>query len=325
MATTKSGVAQLYADIVADLIPYYDNFVLLPNPQLILNSYNIEDSAGNTIRIPLTNSWTAANSSVGENALIIDNADQSFTPTAANLTITKRGAGSYVTSEAIEDGGAGTLATALTTRLSRSLAQATDTVGFNVFISGAEADLSNVANISGVPDDGIGAATLSGNADCDVSFVMSPEFAAYGMKRSPVVKTFEDINYDRIEYVATVRNGFARLRSGDTGFGVALSGSGVIGETNAAARLGLDEVSAAIARLRENNAPTDTQGFYVAALSPAHEFHLAKEINGVGGIGTGSIGSLSDIGNEALRSGLIGAALGCKFYRSGNVPNGLSA
>ena len=71
MATTTSGISELYADVVADLVAYYDNFVLLPNPALIVNSYNISGSTGNTVKVPLTNAWTAANSDVGENTTII--------------------------------------------------------------------------------------------------------------------------------------------------------------------------------------------------------------------------------------------------------------
>ena len=82
MATSTGNITALYEDVVADLIPYFDNLVLLPNPQLIVNSYNIQGGVGNTMKIPVTNAWTSANSSVGENQAIIGNADQDFLPTS---------------------------------------------------------------------------------------------------------------------------------------------------------------------------------------------------------------------------------------------------
>ena len=85
-------------------------------------------------------------------------------------------------------------------------------------------------------------------------------------------------------------------------------------------------VSTSVAELRKMNAPTDDSGFYAAVVSAAHEFHLAKELNGVGGISSGSIGSISqDLANQALLEGLIGQAVGCRFYRSNNVPSGLAS
>ena len=59
MATTTAGIADLYSQIVTDLIPFYDNQVLLPNPQLISNQYNIEGAVGNSLQIPITNSYSA--------------------------------------------------------------------------------------------------------------------------------------------------------------------------------------------------------------------------------------------------------------------------
>ena len=117
MATTSSGIQQLYADIVADLIPYYDNMVLLPNPQLIVNQYNITGAVGNQVRIPITNAWTAG-STISEGDSIITGAGQDFAPTNADLSMGKRGAGSYVNEEALEDGGFETVRNAIVTRLS---------------------------------------------------------------------------------------------------------------------------------------------------------------------------------------------------------------
>ena len=102
MATNSSGIAELYADVVADLIPYYDNMVLLPNPQLIVNSYNLTGAVGNTVKIPLTNSWPAGNTSISEEDDLID-AGFDFDPGSVSLAVNKKGAGTNVTEEALEE------------------------------------------------------------------------------------------------------------------------------------------------------------------------------------------------------------------------------
>ena len=321
MATTTSGVAELYSDVVADLISFYDNFVLLPNQQLIVNQYNLTGAIGNTVKIPLTNSWPAGNSSIGDNTDLI-NAGFDFNPGAVSLTVGKRGAGTLVSEESLEDGGFETVRNAVVTRLSRAIAQATDKAGFNILASGAEADLTDIANVDITNDSGLSNAQL---ANADVSFVMSPEAMAYAVKREPTVKMFEDIQNDNHQMVATVRNGFVRTPNGNSDQMVrAIIASDLIGESNSTIRASLDMVSTAVANLRKLNAPTDDSGFYAAVVSAAHEFHLAKELNGVGGISSGSIGSIAqDLANQALLEGLIGQAVGCRFYRSNNVPSGL--
>lgn len=321
MATTKTGIAALYADIVSDLIPYYDNMVLLPNPQLIANQFNIEGAVGNTIKVPLTNAWTGNVTEQAEGASIATANPQDFAPTSVSLSIGKRGAGSYVTEESLEDGGFETVRNAIVTRLSRSIAQATDVVGFNILASGSGAALTDLANVD-LDNDGLLAAALT---SCDVSFVMSPEAMAYGVKRAPTVKMFEDIDTDRTQMVATVRNGFVRTPNGGSEMARAIAASNLIGETDASLRASLDMVSTSVANLRLINAPTDDAGFYAAVVSAAHEFHLAKELNGIGGITSGAIGSVAQgLANQALLEGLIGQAVGCRFYRSNNVPSGLA-
>ena len=330
MATTSTGIADLYSEIVADLIPYYDNQVLLPNPQLVANQYNIEGATGNQIQIPITNSWSGPVGALGEGTNIITGNAQDFGPDAVNLTMQKQGAGTYVNTEALEDGGFNTVRNAVVTRLSRSIAQSTDKKGFNTLASGGTADLTDIANVD-LSNDGISNVALLTNAD--VSFVMSPEAMAYGVKRQPTVKMFEDIESDQYQMVASLRNGFARTPSftgANIAVGVqmarALIASDSIGESNASLRASLDMVSTSVAELRKMNAPTDDSGFYAAVVSAAHEFHLAKELNGVGGISSGSIGSISqDLANQALLEGLIGQAVGCRFYRSNNVPSGLAS
>jgi hypothetical protein len=321
MATTTAGIAELYSDVVADLISFYDNFVLLPNQQLIVNQYNLTGAIGNTVKIPLTNSWPAGNSSVGDNIDLI-NAGFDFNPGAVSLTVGKRGAGSLVSEESLEDGGFETVRNAVVTRLSRAIAQATDKAGFNILASGAEADLTDIANVDITNDSGLANSDLT---TADVSFVMSPEAMAYAVKREPTVKMFEDIQNDNHQMVATVRNGFVRTPNGNSDQMVrAIIASDTIGESNTSLRASLDMVSTSVANLRKLNAPTDDSGFYAAVVSAAHEFHLAKELNGIGGISSGSIGSISqDLANQALLEGLIGQAVGCRFYRSNNVPSGI--
>jgi hypothetical protein len=323
MATTTSGIAELYADIVADLIPFYDNMVLLPNPQLIVNQYNLSGAVGNTVKIPLTNSWPAGNSSVTDNDdLIADTWD--FDPGAVSLTVGKRGAGTKVSEESLEDGGFETVRNAVVTRLSRSIAQATDQAGFNILASGAETALTDISDVDITNDSGLANSDL---ANADVSFVMSPEAMSYAVKREPVVKMFEDIQNDNHQMVATVRNGFVRTPNGNSDQMVrAIIASDLIAESNATLRASLDMVSTSVANLRKLNAPTDDSGFYAAIVSAAHEFHLAKELNGIGGITTGAIGSVAQgLANQALLEGLIGQAVGCRFYRSNNVPSGIAS
>jgi hypothetical protein len=84
-------------------------------------------------------------------------------------------------------------------------------------------------------------------------------------------------------------------------------------------------ISKAVANLRAVNAPTDATGFFLAMVTPAHEFQLAKQLNGVGATSTGSIGSVAqELANQALLDALIGQAVGCRFIRSNNLPRGLA-
>lgn len=316
MASYTANITALYTDVVADLMPYFDNAVLLPNPAIIMNTFNIAGGTGNQVKIPVTNSWTAALSAVSENTSILGVNDQDFKPTSVSLSTVKRGAGTLISEESLEDGGIALVRQAVLTRLSRSLAQATDTVGFRVALTGAETALTDIANID-VTNYGYAAAALTG---ADLSLVMSPEAMAYAVKREPSVKMFNDVDKDNYQMVATVRNGFARVYTDMIG---AIAASNVAG---AAANISasLDQFSAAVAGLRGANAPTDAAGFYVACVTPVHELALAKQLNGVGGLSTGAVGALSDLGNQALLDGLIGQAVGCRFFRSNNLPKNLA-
>lgn len=323
MATTSAAVNALFEDVVASLIPHYDNYTLLPNPMVLTNQYNLVGQVGDTVKVPVTNAWTAG-AVVGENASIITAAAQDFDPGSVQLQVGKRGAGTYVTEESLEDGGLATVRNAVLQRLSRSIAQATDRAGFNILASGSATALTDISGMN-LSNDGL-ANTALGSAD--ISFVMSPEAMAYAVKREPTVKMSHDADYDRYEMVATVRNGFVRIPFSTTGgnvfFARGIAASSDIAEANAALRASLDMFSRGVANLRKINAPTDSTGFYLAVVSAAHEFHLAKELNGIGGISSGAIGSVAQaLANQALIDGLIGQAVGCRFIRSQNVPTGL--
>ncbi len=322
MASTTS-VTALYEDIVADLIPFYDNFVLLPNQQLIVNSYNIAGGTGNQMNIPTVNSWTTG-SVVAAGAAIVDIAGDGqadpvndFAPASVTLGVSKRASGTLVNMEDFEDGGIDTVRNAVVTRLARAIAQSTDKAGFQVAGSGSETAMTDLANVT-VGMDGL--ASGAGVGNCELGYVMSPEALAYAVKRSPEVKFFENVNHDRAEYTSTVRNGFAQVRPE---FIRAIATKEGIGQANAAT---LDYFSTSVANLRNVNAPTDGAGFYAAVVTPGQELALAKELNGVGGISSGSIGSVAqDMANDALLRSLITQAIGCSFIRSNNLPTGLAS
>ncbi len=315
MALATTALTSLYEDIVADLIPYYDNAVLLPNPSLIVNSYNLEGSVGNQVKIPVTGAWTSGGSSLTENASIIAAAGEDFSASNVTLSVNKRGAGSRVSNESLEDV-PGTVATATTTRLARAIAQNTDIAGFRVMLTGAETALTDISDIN-VSNDGYINSELTG---ADLAVVFSPEAMGMAMKRSPSVKMFEDIDTDSVEFVATVRNGFAQIKDE---YIRTVATSNVIGAA-AGISASLDQFSTSIANLRDLNAPTDAGGFYIACVTPGQELALAKELNGVGGISSGSIGSVAQMAaNDALLQGLISVAIGARFVRSNNLPRNL--
>jgi len=318
MASFTANITALYEDVVADLMPYFDNAVLLPNPAIIMNTFNIAGGTGNQVKIPVTNSWTAALGAVTENSSILGVNDQDFKPEAVSLSTKKRGAGTLISEESLEDGGIALVRQAVLTRLSRSLAQATDTVGMRVALTGAETALADANAISGVD---IFGASLGDLAGTDLGIVMSPEALAYAVKRDPVVKMFNDVDKDNYQMVATVRNGFARVY---TDFIKAVRSSNVAA-ANATVACNLNFISEAVSSLRSDNAPTDAAGYYIALVTPTQELHLAKQLNGIGGLSTGAVGALSDIGNRALLDGLIGQAVGCRFFRSNNLPKNLSS
>lgn len=294
--TTSSSIQQLYSDINADLIPYFMDAVLLPNPQIILNSYVLSGQSGNTLRIPLTNTYDNA-AAVSEGLSISDAATSNFEPLASNITVGKRGVATDVSEEALEDGGLDVVRNAVLTRLSGGLAQATDIVGFEV----ADAGFTTFA------DTGEGANTSTH----DVSFVMSPDAMAYAAKREPSVRMWYNPDTDVHEMRGTVRNGFSVLRAG---FGQRITANKTVGSATA----NIIAVAKGVSNLRTQNAPTLDNGLYVSVISPAYEFAINEQIALAGG---STIGSLSDVGNRALLQGLVGQAAGALFFRSNNLPD----
>jgi len=314
MATTTAQINELYADVVADLIPYYDDAVLLPNPSLIVNSYNLSGAIGNQMKIPLTNVYPDGNTSVSDNADLI-NDGFNFNPTSVNLSVNKKSAGSTISEEALEDGGMDTVRNALVTRLSRSIAQATDVEGMRVMLSGGTSALTDISGIN-VSNDGNANTEIT---TADLAVVFSNEAMGYAIKRDPSVKMFNDIQNDNHDFVATLRNGFAQIRSN---FIRAVATQSGVGSSTAS----LAQFSKSVANLRAQNAPADVGGFYYAVITPAQELKLASELNGVGGIAGGAIAGISqDLANQALLEGLIGQAVGLRFVRSNNLPSGIAS
>jgi hypothetical protein len=222
-----------------------------------------------------------------------------------------------VSTESIEDGGAATVAGATTTQLASQLAQSTDIAAFRVMASGAEDALAALGDLN-VTNDGY-ANTEIGTAE--IALVFSPMACAMAEKRSAEVKMFEDIDTDSVEFVATVRNGFAQVY-GDFIRAIATQ-EGIGGDANVSASLA--QFSKSVAHLRAANAPTDALGFYNAVITPAQELALAKELNGVGGISSGSVGSVAQMAaNDALLNNLLTYAIGARFIRSNNLPGGLT-
>ena len=302
--TTKTMVQELYSDIVADLQPYYDDAVLLPNPQLIQTQFNIAGTAGNTINVPLTNEYTNAGD-VGEGNSILSGGgaagnvsnEDDFDPTSVTLLMTKRGTGTNVTEESLEDGGLAVVRNAVLTRLSAGLAGATDTAGF------AEMKANFAATDYGV---------AGANSDFTTNFVFSPEAIAYGSKREPSVTMFYDNDLDLHQFRGSIRNGYKVMRPT---FGARVTSERVIGAQTAAS---LTNIAKAVAALRAANAASDISGLYAAVIDSSLEYSIASQLNSVT---QSAIGDLSVIGNRALLTGLIGQAAGVSFYRSNSLPD----
>lgn len=263
-------------------------------------TYNLANTAGNTVQIPVVNAWAAA-TQVNEGDSISGGSpagsQSDFDPTQVLLTLTKKASWSDVTEEAIEDGGIAVVQNQVITRLSRELAQATDIGGFNAF----KAAFANVGKTASY-------------ANYSTNFVVSPEAFAYGVKRQPTVEVFYDNDTDTHRFRATIRNGFVGIRPA---FGKAVYSNGVLGNTTANTIASLEDFAKAVAALRAVNAPTMANGMYAAFIDPVTEFHLSSQLNSVT---AATIPDLSNLGNQALLNGAIGQAVGCMFFRTNNLP-----
>ena len=296
MATQSSTIGALYSDIVADLIPYYMDAVLLPNQNIITNSLQISGEAGDTVKFPLTNAYVNAGT-VGEgNSISSTGAVSDFDPTSVSITVAKRGVATDVTEEALEDGGLAVVRNAVLTRLAGGLAQATDIAGLVAAKTGAT-----------LADTGEGSTANTHTTN----FVMSPEALAFASKREPSVRMWYDVDLDKHLFRGSVRNGFITLRGN---FINPVTANTTIGSATA----NITAVAKAVAQLRSHNAPVGSDGMYVSIVDPALEFAINEQVSLAGG---DAIGSLSDIGNRALMQGLVGQAAGVMFFRSNNLPN----
>ena len=293
-STGSDTIAQMYADIVQDLVPFYLDKTLMQNSAIIRRQINVEGQGGGQIRIPVADEPTAA-ADVAEGASILAAANSDLTPTAANITFQKRGVASDVTQEAVEDGLYDHVVGATLDRLSGTLATATDTAGGLVLKAGFTGN------------DGV----IGANADFKQSFVFSSDAVAFGTARTPKVNVWYNPNKDVHEFRATTRNGFAVLR-GTHGRTIK---SGALGSTQADANV--LSIATSVANLRDNNALVGADNSYVALVDSGFELALNKEIASFGGT---TINALSDIGNNALRNALINMVAGASLYRSNLLP-----
>jgi hypothetical protein len=318
MSTNSANLLnKLFEEVSGDLIAHYDNSVLLPSSELISNSYNLVGAVGNKMRLPVTNAWTTGASGIDESDDIAQEsgAVQDFNPIAVDLSVQKRGAFSYVTAEALEDGGLSTVSNAVSLRLARAIAQGTDQSAFKYMLNNTDAAPGSAAELDGADSNVELVNTITGSQD--ICPVFSPEAMAYAVKRNPELKMWEDVKLDQTSMVATMRNGFAQIQRD---FIKAVAGNTAIGAT--AQKATLLDFGTAVAKLRDQNAPTDAAGFYFSAISPAIEMQLIDQITQ---IGEGTVGSLSSTGDRVLMDALIGQAVGIRFLRSNNIVKGIAA
>lgn len=295
--TVSTDVSALYSDIVGSLVPYYEDQVLLPNASFLRNFYDISgDSSGNTIKIPLVNAYTNGQT-VADGASIsaVTAAQNDLTPTSVDLTMSKKASWTDISQEAIEDGSESLVRNQVVARLAGGIAQAIDIDGF------AE------AAASGATDYG---QTGTAGTILEKNIVMGPDSLAYGVRRNPTVNAFYDNDKDQHQFRATVRAGFKALEA--SRFGIVSSNSSIASATHVTS---LDEFQQAVSNLRSVNVPAMDGSMYAAFIGPATEYTLVKELNNVGA----SIPSLSDLGNQALLTSILGSAVGCMFMRTNNL------
>jgi len=296
--TTSTNVAQLYTDLVQDLVPYFMNSTLLPNSELVRNSINMVGESGGVARFPITNEYTNA-SDVAEGGSI-GNASN-LIPTAASITLQKRGVGSDVTLEALSDGGYDLVYRSTLQRIGGGLAQATDIAGF---LTAATAFTTEVGTASS-------ADTSTNNV------IMSPDALGYAVKdEGPMVETWYDVNTQTHQFRGSIRDGYVAIRPA---FGVKMTALNAVGTAFGSIGADISSVALGTSQLRVQNAPTLDNGNYIAVIDPAAEYAINEQVALAGG--SAAVGSLSDIGNKAFYDGLVGQAVGCAFFRSNNLPS----
>ena len=307
------NVQAMYSEIVGDLAVYFNNMVLLPNPSLIAMNYPIQGAVGNTVKIPVQRSYEPAKK-VGEATDIIPEFANDLHTDSELLNVYKRAAGTFISSEAVEDGGSSVVTSQVVNQLAQSMAQATDIAGFQVLLTGDEQEV-----VAGVPQYDSSAISTdigkvgTGTGTADYCLVMSPQAAAYASKRAPSVNMDADINADGWVTTGTTRNGFAVVRPE---FIVAMEST-----AGSAGDIMVEHIAEAVAILRSQNAPTGADGNYVGVLNPWQEYALNKELATNGG---SFIQNPSNIGNQTLATGSIGTLMGVTFYRSNNLPQGIT-
>ena len=297
MAVTSPNVSALYADIVGSLVPYYQDQVLLPNSSFIRNFYDITgNGSGNTIKIPLVNAYTNGQT-ITEGASIsgVAAAQNDFIPTSVDLTMTKKGSWTDITNEAVMDGSTSLVRQQVIARLAGGISQAIDLQGFAELAGSGATDYGNAT----------ASATLERNV------VMGPDSLAYGVRQNPEVTAFYNNDLDTHQFRATVSAGFKALAADR----IALVGSSnVIGQATENADLA--DFQKAVSNLRNSNVLSMDGSMYAAFIGAATEYKLVSELNHAGAV---NIPSLSELGNQALLTSILGSAVGCMFFRTNNL------
>lgn len=299
-STGTDTIAQMLADIVQDLVPYTLDKTLLTNQAIVARQINVEGQGGSQVRIPVANIPTDA-ADVAEGGNIMASGISNLTPIAANIAFQKRGVGSDVTSESVEDGLYDHVVGATLERLSGVLATATDVAGFNTL----KTDFTQNDGVTGA------------NAQFKHSFVFSPSGIAMAQARAPMVNHWFNPNLDTHEFRATVRNGFATLGTPANFVGRTIK-SRKLGSTQpTSAAANVEALATSVANLRESSAIVGADGNYCAVIDSGYELDLNRQL---GALGATTIGALSDVGNNALRNAIFSVLAGATLYRSNLLP-----
>lgn len=91
--------------------------------------------------------------------------------------------------------------------------------------------------------------------------------------------------------------------------------SQIVGD--AAAEVTPDTILQAVYTLRNQNAPTDADGDYIAVLHPGQAFNVAKVLANAGYASSGAAASISNLGNQILSSSaFVGKIFNVKLFQS---------